>query len=157
MKSLFSFGMAAFVSGFIFSADLVATETWEKTLMDEGWVKVRQKLMDQANTTWYGTKFRSSPPFLSYEDWVIHIDPSGKNIFMKIIGTSLSDTGIREETKDGICVVWKEGGGESPARGELKRCGRTLWKKGNLYMFVSPLGYELTRWTIKKGNLENFK
>ena len=156
MKTLISFGMAAFVLGFTFSADLIATETWEKELMDEGWVKVRQKLKDQANTTWYGTKFRSSPPFLSYEDWVIYIDPSGKNIFMKINGTSLSDTGIREETKDGICILWKQGGGESWDRGGLKRCGRTLWKKGILYMIVSPVGFELTRWTIKNGNLEGF-
>ena len=156
MKTLFSLGMAAFVLGFVFSADLVAEEEWEKKLMNEGWEKVRQKLMDQANTTWYGTKFGSGK-FLSYEDWVFYIDSSGKNIFMKIIGTSLSDTGIREETRDGICIVWKEGGGESWDRSELTRCGRTLWKKGNLYMIVSPVGNELTRWTIKKGNLENFK
>lgn len=137
-------------------ANLFATEEWEQNLMDESWVKVRQKLMDQANTTWYGTKFRSSKA-LCYECWVIYIDPSGINIFMKIIGTSLSDTGIREETKDGICIIWKQGGGESWDRGGLKRCGRTLWKRGNLYMIVSPIGFELTRWTIKKGNLENFK
>lgn len=148
MKSLFSFVMGVFVLGFIFSADLAAEEEWEKKLMNEGWVKVFQKLMDNADTTWYGQE--GSLP--SQRSWIYYIDPTGKKVYFQFSKGGMTFTGKREVAKDGThCIQFK-----GFFQGK-NRCKRTLWKKGNLYQPVNEYGIPSgTIYAIKKGNLEKF-
>ena len=149
MRTLISLAVAVFVLGFIFSADLIAEEEWEKKLKADGWVLIKRKLTDLADTTWYGQK--SANP--SREHWIFYIAPSGEKAYFQFIKDAPIHKSTRSIDENGrICNQWEKLGGG------IKRCGRTtLWKKGDLYMTMTKIGSEHNRWKIKKGNLEKFK
>ena len=132
-------------------ANLFATEEWEQKLMDEGWENVT--LENWADTTWYGQIMdvrRKDYDFIRY------IFQDGKNwiIMNKTIGSKSTARKLRWELKeDGkICSVIVDR--DKPAYGPI--CGKTIWKKKNSYIIVTPLGTVLSKWRIEKGNLENF-
>lgn len=85
MKTLFSFGMAAFVLGFIFSADLVAGEKeTEKMLIKQGWVKLSvEELRELKNHTGVGEG-----------NWAFYVDPTG-TIFVQRYGNGAIKRGKR--------------------------------------------------------------
>ena len=64
------------------TANLFATEEWEKKWMDEGWVKINfdnNIFMKFSNTTWYGQVGKHK----SLENSIYYIDPSGRKTFFK--------------------------------------------------------------------------
>ncbi len=104
--------------------------------------------MDRADTTWYGQQGKNQ----SRENWILYVDSTGEKIYFSFIKVGLIHIGTRSEGEDGkICVQWKD------LLGGKKRCGNSLWKKGEMYVTVNEYGFENTRWKIEKGNLENFK
>ena len=129
------------------SANLFATEEWEQKLMAEGWVKVNRNLKTFADTTWYGQK--GVNPI--HENFILYIDSTGTMVYFVFLKGGLIHVGTRSEEGGKICVQWED------LLGGKKLCGRTsLWKKGEIYLTISKIGFEFTRWKIKKGNLENF-
>ena len=122
--------MTAFVLVFIFSADLPATEEWERELMDDGWIRVKEKLTDYADTTWYGQKGKQQ----NYEYRINYIDPSGKKTFyVHFKGAQEVHLGIREDKNDGtICIRIKSFHSEM-------QCNRTLWKKGDIQRKIGQM------------------
>ena len=129
-------------------ANLFAAEKWEKKWMDDGWVRVKNRLMDRADTTWYGQKGVNP----SRENWIFYIDSTGKRVYFVFVKGGLIHVGTRSEEGGKICTQWED------LLGGKKLCGRnSLWKKGEMYLTISKIGFEDTRWKMKKGNLENFK
>jgi len=138
MRTLFSCVMAAFVLGFVFSAELIAEGKLEKRLVKEGWVKVTAKelkaMMNYTASDDYG--------------WAQYIDPSGtKVVTQRTNGQIIKAT--REITADGKYCIHYVGG-------EPKNC-RFLWKRGNVYLRLSRKGKGTIsgEYTIKPGNTEN--
>ena len=149
MKSLFPLGIAAFIVGFIFSCDKVTEEEWEKKLKADGWVRENLKQLKIANTTWYGQEGSVG----SAKNWILYVDKNGENILFAHNKGRVVWNGKWERGKDGTYCSQFEG-----LYGGSKRCGRTLWKKGEVYRWVNGKGFPRNAiWAIKKGNLENFK
>lgn len=148
MRTLISLGMAALFLGFVFSADLDATEPWEQKLMNEGWVMQKEVFLAFADTTWYGRKSKYS----DRENRVFYIVSSGKKVFFQLNKGGTIHLGIREKFgADSYCTRFEfEAGGR-------ERCYRTVWKKGNVYLIASFKGYVMGEYAVKKGNVENFK
>ena len=136
----------AIVALVFFSGGVFATEDWEKKLMDQGWVKLNLKELDNLkNTTWYGIKGKST------SNRVLYINPKGKKVFFqykKGSKTYIIDREVKSEGK--VCSRSKDFWGG-------KEVCRTVWKKDDLRQIVSEIGYVMGEYTIKKGNLENFK
>ena len=140
----------ALVTLFVLPGIVFATEEWERKLMDEGWVRVKQKLMDRADTTWYGQKGL----YPSRENMILYIDPSGNKTYFQFLKGSKIHIGVRSKGEGGkICIQYKS----FSEGGRQKLCNRTLWKKGSLYVTVNKFGFKWVLWKIKRGNLENFK
>ena len=139
MKTLFSFGMAAFVLGFILSADLIAGEKeTEKMLIKQGWVKLTAKEL-KAMTNYTGSDDYG---------WAVYIDPSGTKFVIRGQSGNIYGKGRREITTDGHYCYHFDTGPVS--------C-RFLWKRGNVYLRLSLEGKGTIsgEYTIKPGNTEN--
>ena len=153
MKTLISLGMAAFVLGFIFSADLIAAETLEqrkaslaaakkdreRKLIKAGWVKLT------------ATEIRALTNFTASDDagWAEYIDTNGTKVVTQWLNGEISK-GTREITADGrYCydyVGWRP-----------KICWLLLQRAEN-YFRLTTEGMELYgdgQFTIKSGNTEN--
>ena len=146
MKTPISLLMATIVLGFICSTDLVAEQDWEKYLNTKGWVKVKNSLMELADTTWYSLEKSGDG---ARKDWVFYIGTDGTKVFFKGTQYEPAQTGARRESEDGlICVKWKavdEG---------LEKCN-TLWKKGDVFREYNQTGMGAgPGWKIKQGNVE---
>jgi len=138
MKTLISLGMAAFVLGFVFSADLAAgVKETEMMLIKQGWVKLTAKEL-KAMTNFTGSDCCG---------WAEYIDPSGTKFVTRFMNGVIAK-GKREITADGRYCHHYEMGTSS--------C-RFLWKQGKDYLRLSLEGSGAVagQFTIKPGNTEN--
>ena len=144
MKSNILFIIA--ISILIPPAGVFAKEDWEKKLEAEAWKNVTQT--NVSDTTWYGKqKDRHGRIF----EYIRYIHPNGRDLthMNKTIGTTLK--WAWELEKNGkICLV-------RIVPFFIKVCGKSIWKKENSYIVVSLIGTVMSKWGIKKGNMENFK
>jgi len=147
MKTLISFGVAVFVLSFVFSADLVAEEEWEKKLVAEGWVKTDLQGASLSDTTWYAQESSIGDAF----NWILYVNSNMENVFFVHIKGDFVWKGNWNRQTDGTYCSEFRG-----LPGGKKKCGRTLWKNGELYRWVSGDGFPTRAiWAIKKGNTEN--
>lgn len=151
MKTLFSFGMAAFVLGFIFSADLAAGEKeTEKMLIKQGWVSLSveelKALMDFTASSYIST---------------LYVDPTGRKYVYQHSDSGMVNRGKRRVTTAGkVCFtpITANAADRDPPivgpKGELWRC-RSVWKRGKEYLDLKPDGTYSSEYEIKPGNPEN--
>lgn len=148
MRTLITLGMAAFVLGFVFAADLVATETWEQKLMDNGWVKQKDPFNAFADTTWYGRDGKYYPA----ENHILYFDINGTKVFFQFEKDSSIYTGKR----------WKDGNDtycefiEKLSFRLVNNCGVTVWKRVDAHLIAQDNGYIMHEYVVKKGNPEKF-
>ena len=138
MKSLISLGMAAFLLGFVFSANLIAGEKeTEVMLIKQDWVKLTAKEL-KAMTNYTGSDDYG---------WAEYIDPSGTKFVTRRQSGNIAK-GRREITADGRYCYHFEVASAS--------C-RFLWKRGKVYLRLSLEGKGTIsgEFTIKPGNTEN--
>lgn len=86
-------------------------------------------------------------------EWVIYYDAKGNGKFLyrqlRFEDGSISDRGYREITEDGrYCTKWGK------LRGGRRRCGR-VWRKGDLYHGLLRRGRIGSKYTVRRGNVEN--
>ncbi len=86
-------------------------------------------------------------------EWVIYYDAKGNGRFLsrrlRFSDGSYTDTGFRVITEDGrYCTKWKQ------LRDGRRRCGR-VWKKGELYYGMLRQGYIGSKYTVRRGNVED--
>jgi hypothetical protein len=147
MKGWYTIAVLVFVLGAFPPGNLSAEKEWKQALISDGWKKLELRRMDFANTTWY---VQSGPP--GTEHFVKYHTPDGKTAYFRTRPDRAPSEGTWEPSGDGTyCVQFM-----TLVHG-VKRCNRTLWRKGELYLAVNHKG--LTSgllWVIKRGNLENF-
>jgi len=137
MRTLISLGMAAFVLGFIFSAELAAGEReTEVMLKNQGWVRLS---LDD---------LRVLKDYTAVEETgsAIYIDKTGRNFVLRFQNESIV-RGMRIITTGGkVCLQY--------SKIEPWPCF-SIWKRGNVHVSLRARGTIGAERTIKPGNTEN--
>ena len=121
-----------------------ATEDSDRLMMKQGWVKLSIKdLNAHTDLTAYGDS-----------GWFAYVNPTGAAIKLQLLSGPIIQ-GTREITKEGMVCDRYESKLDYPwMAGEQEVCS-TIWKKGELYVFVERNGMLGPEYTIKSGNPEN--
>ena len=147
MKTLFSLALATFVLGFFFSADLVATDQWEKKLINEGWVKLSAEVLKKRKDETLYIKIIEKIMYIHY------FGSAGKFITIKKIYRGETTEKLRLNiTSDGeVCFE------------SIKIFGRKIctwhYTRGEKYIKIDSegggRGMFHSEYTIRNGNPEN--
>ena len=150
MRTLIPLGMAAFVLGLVFSADLLAGEKETiEMLKKQGWVRLSVEEI-RALKDYTATNVFSS--------W--YVDPTGTSYVYRHYNNTENRGKRRVTTAGKVCftpftanTVEMDTPTVGP-KGILWRC-RSVWKRGKQYLDLRPDGTYMSEYEIKPGNTEN--